>query len=225
MGSFDISKGIYFYEAGNFAESLEFFLNFTEINNLTEATEVAYYLGLSAIKLEKHELAIEALEQVVTSTQDSLKINQFRLLLSIAYSKTDRLILAEKELQLLQSTQAEKTSELFNALAFIHFEKGDAENAIKFYENVLSEDPENITAMNGLGYILAEKNLDISRALVLCKQVCDKKANYAPYLDSLAWVYFKMNFTSEAKKIIEQAKRLLPESKIINEHYNKIFEL
>lgn len=223
VADFDISEGIKFYEEGNFEKALSFFLNFRDPDTPEEASELAYYLGLLAIKRADYELAVNSLEQVVTTSMDAKKINQCRLLLSLAYAQTGRLKLAEAELSILQNTESENSTELFNALAFLAFERKDTEKAQEYYEQVLAEDPENSTAMNGLGYILADSEKDIPRALILCRQACDAKANYAPYLDSLAWVYHKMKLHNEAKKLIEKAKLLLPENAIIQKHYNEIF--
>ncbi|MEL3909137.1 MAG: tetratricopeptide repeat protein [Treponemataceae bacterium] len=226
MKEFDISKGVKLYEAENFAGALGFFLQ-QEADSLEEATELAYYEGLCYMKLEKYALAIDALEQVVTSSQDAKKIDQCRLLLAIAYAKTGRIKMAEVELKYLEKAYVgdEDGTDLFNALGFIAFEKGDAELAIEYYERVLSSEPENTTAMNGLGYILAESDKDLTRALMLCRKACDAKPNYPPYMDSLAWVYHKLNFPNEAKSLIERVKKVLPENTLVQKHYDEIFAL
>lgn len=223
MENFDISEGVKLYNDGQFAEALMFFLNVAEAQTPEEATELSYYKGLSAIKLENYDVAIEALEQVVTTCEDAEKINQCRLLLSVAYAKTNRTQLAEAELNFLKRSESKNTAELFNALGFIAFEKGEVKNAIDYYEKVLAEDPENTTAMNGLGYILADSDIDVSRALVLCKQACEAKPDYPPYLDSLAWVCHKLKLSNKAKDLITKAKKMLPENKFVQKHYDEIF--
>jgi tetratricopeptide repeat protein len=222
---FDITEGVALYEKKEFATALSFFL-MQEAGNREETAELAYYLGLCYMKLEKYEPAVDALEQVVTASQDAKKIDRCRLLLAIAYTKTGRVKLAEIELKYLENAAAEvDRSELFNSLGFIAFEKGDAEKAIEYYEKVLKADSGNVTAMNGLGYILAETGKDLSRALSLCRQACDATPDYAPYMDSLAWVYHKLKFPNEAKKLIDRVKKMLPESELVQKHYAEIFEV
>lgn len=224
MKDFDITEGIALYEKNEFTHALTFFLT-QEASNREETAELAYYLGLCYMKLENYEAALEALEQVVTASQDAKRIDRCRLLLAVAYTKTGRVKLAEVELKHLEnsaSSQAE-SSELFNSLGFIAFEKGETEKAIEYYEKVLSIEPANITAMNGLGYILADTDKDLSRALTLCRQACDAQPDYAPYMDSLAWVYHKLNFPNEAKKLIERVKKMQPDNKTVQKHYAEIF--
>lgn len=223
MEEFDISEGVKLYEAQKFSEALGFFLK-QEAGTRDVATELAYYEGLCYMKLENYALAIEALEQVVTSSQNTKKIDQCRLLLAIAYAKTGRVKLAEIELKHLEKSNSdEDATELLNALGFIAFEKDDVALAIEYYEQVLSLEPENVTAMNGLGYILAETDKDLTRALMLCRKACDAKPNYPPYMDSLAWVYHKLNFPNEAKSLIEKVKNALPENTLVQRHYDEIF--
>lgn len=224
MPNFDISKGIKLYNEENFADALAFFLT-VEATTSEDASELAYYTGLTAIKLKKYETAVDSLEQVVIGSQDEKKIQQCRLLLSLAYAKTGRLQLAEAELKFLNTDEEQETSELLNALAFLAYEKGEAETAIAYYEKVLEKEAQNLTAMNGLGYILADCNRDIPRALMLCKQAVDAKPSYAPYLDSLAWVYHKMKLNNEAQSLIQKVQKMLPENKTVQSHYDAIFNV
>ena len=229
MKEFDLSTGIALYNEQKITDALTFFLSAPESKTVEDATEKAYYLGLCYTKLGSYEQALEFLEQVVTSSQDEKQIFQCRLLLSVAYAKTGRVKLAEDELKLLEreissnSANSDK-ADLYNALGFIAFEKGEVQASIDYYEKVLKVQPNNTTALNGLGYVFAETNQNLSRALSLCRQATDAKPNYAPYLDSLAWVYYKMHFNHEAKKVIKQVYESMPNDEIVKKHYNEIMD-
>lgn len=226
MAEFNIQKGIDLYNQKKYADALVFFLSLDEPENYDNSLQVSYYLGLCQMKMLQYEQAIESLEPVVTANKVPAQVAQCRLLLSVAYAKTGRLTLAEKELALLQSsdTNLADSNELFNVQAFLCFERGDAQQAIDCYERVLIADPNNVTALNSLGYILADTGTDLPRALSLCRQAADACPDYAPYLDSLAWVYHKMHYPNEAKQCIEKAIQLLPENQTIKKHYDVIFE-
>jgi Flp pilus assembly protein TadD len=79
-------------------------------------------------------------------------------------------------------------------------------------------DENNPTALNGLGYILADSDLDIARGIRLCRKAVDKKPQSAAYLDSLGWAYFKGGDTAEARIWLRRALDLAPHQKVIREH-------
>lgn len=225
MVDFDISRGIKFCAEGRFEDALDFFFNCPEPENAEEASELAFYSGLCYIKLEQYEAAMNALEQAITACKEKAKVARARLLLSFAYTKTGRLKLAEEELRILDHSETDQNEALAvqNAIGYLAFEKGDVDRAIECYEKVLEVSPKNVTAMNGLGYVLADTNQKLPKALTLCKQAVEANPDYVPYLDSLAWVYHKMNFPNEAKKLIQKVKEMVPNDEIVKKHYDEIF--
>jgi len=89
-------------------------------------------------------------------------------------------------------------------------------------EKALKAAPENSTALNGLAYILAETDRDLTRSLLLCKKAVEKQPENPAYLDSMALIYHKMDLPSEAESCITRAKEKLPDNKIILKHFEMI---
>jgi Flp pilus assembly protein TadD len=79
-------------------------------------------------------------------------------------------------------------------------------------------DEKNTTAMNCLGYILADTGMDFFRGLRLCRKAVDRRPQNAAYLDSLGWAYFKSGDLAEARGWIRRALELAPNEKEIREH-------
>ena len=73
---------------------------------------------------------------------------------------------------------------------------------LKNYEKSLKRDPDNVTSLNGLGYVLACQDKDLTKALSLCKKAVDSSPNSAACLDSLGWVYYKLGMIEDAKKLL-----------------------
>nr|MCR4790829.1 tetratricopeptide repeat protein [Treponemataceae bacterium] len=94
--------------------------------------------------------------------------------------------------------------------------------SISLYTKVLNRNEENTTALNGLGYVLADSGRDLTRALSLCKKACDIKPDYAAYLDSLGWVYFNLGLYKEAENYTKQALVKLPDNEEIKDHMEAI---
>jgi tetratricopeptide (TPR) repeat protein len=74
-----------------------------------------------------------------------------------------------------------------------HERKGDYQMAEKYFEKCLSLKPDYAEAQNYLGYMWAERGTNLVRARELLEQAVKTEPNNAAYLDSLAWVLFKLN--------------------------------
>jgi tetratricopeptide (TPR) repeat protein len=183
-----------------------------------ESRELAYYLGLCYTKLGRFEDALLHLEQVIASGQDGLRVYQCRMTLAYIYVVTKRSKMAEFELQRLQNNGVE-SPQLYTTLAYAAWLQKRWKKAIDFYEKALGLDESNTTAMNGLGYILADTGEDLVRGLRLCRRAVDRKPQNAAYLDSLGWAYYKSGEIMEARIWMRRALDIAPNEKEIKEHW------
>jgi tetratricopeptide (TPR) repeat protein len=183
-----------------------------------EQAELAYYLGLCYTKLARFEDALLYLEQVVTGSKDILRVYQCRLTLAYIYVITKRTKMAEFELKRLQHNGFESV-QLYNTLAYAAWTQKKYKNAVELYEKALDLDENNTTAMNCLGYILADTDMDVMRGLRLCRKAVDKKPQNPAYLDSLGWAYFKSGELLEARTWLRRAVDLAPHEKEIKDHF------
>ena len=216
----ELKEGINLYNKKDYQEALVFFLSVSTEDVLIKI-EINYYIGLIYSRLSEYEQALEYLEQVVTASKDIAKVYQCRLILAFIYANTGRTRLAEFELSKLIEAGYESV-QVFSSLAYVYYEHHEIEKAIDYYEKALKTAPENSTALNGLAYILAETDRDLTRSLLLCKKAVEKQPENPAYLDSMALIYHKMNLTSEAESCITRAKEKLPDNKIILKHFEMI---
>ena len=189
----------------------------TDNLNDEEITEIAYYLGLSYTKLERYEEGLLHLEQVVTAGTNNLWASQCRMTLAYIYVVTERYKLAEYELSQLLKNGFESV-QIYTTLAYAAYGQKNYEGAIGLYEKALDLDSNNATAINGIGYILVDANMDLMRGLRLCKKAVELKPQNAAYLDSLGWAYFKIGDVSEARSWLRRALDLAPTSEEIRGH-------
>jgi len=214
-----ISEGVRYYRMKNWEKALgEFISADTSGFNFDEKTELAYYLGLCYTKLGKYEEALTFLEQVVTSGNDVFRIFQCRMTLAYIYVITKRIRMAEYELKKLQSSGFESPL-LYNTLAYAAYVQKQTKNAIELYEKTLEIDSNNATAMNSMGYILADSGTDVMRALRLCRKAVDIKPQSAAYLDSLGWAYYKSGELLEARTWLRRAIEIAPGEEEIKRHF------
>lgn len=214
-----IKEGVRLFRMKKWKDALEVFLSKdTSDFSIEEKMELAYYLGLCYTKLEKYEEALNYLEQVVTTESDVLRIFQCRMTLAYIYVLTKRVKMAEYELKKLQSNGLESPL-LYNTLAYAAHLQKQNKNAIDLYEKTLEIDAENATAMNSMGYILADTGLDVMRALRLCRKAVDSRPQSPAYLDSLGWAYYKSGEVVEARTWLRRALDLAPNEEVIQKHF------
>ncbi|MDR0683845.1 MAG: tetratricopeptide repeat protein [Spirochaetaceae bacterium] len=182
-----------------------------------EKMELAYYLGLCYTKLERYNDAVLYFEQVVTGAASPLRICQCRLTLAYIYMITKRPRMAEFELDRLIKSGF-KSVQIYTMMAYAAWMQKQYDRAVKMYENALDIDPNNATAMNGLGFLLVDNGTDIRRGLELCKKAVDKRPHSAAYLDSLGWAYYKSGQVNEARQWLRRALDLAPRQKDISLH-------
>ena len=58
----------------------------------------------------------------------------------------------------------------------------------RFFRRVLEQDPDNASALNYLGYMLADQDTRLDEAHKLIQKAVDQEPNNGAYLDSLGWV-------------------------------------
>ncbi|MBQ9909213.1 MAG: tetratricopeptide repeat protein [Treponema sp.] len=211
-----LKDGIAMYNNGDYNGALAFFLSLpedSEINNI----ELAYYIGLCYAKLEHYDDALLYLEQVVTGGLELERVLQCRYVLAVIYANSGRKKLAEFELnKLLESGY--KPASVYTSLAYVAWKQDDVEKCLDFYKKAIELEPDNPTALNGMGYVLACENRDLTKALSFCKRALDKRPNSAACLDSVGWVYLKLGLMNDAFKYLNQAQELLPQNEEISEH-------
>lgn len=215
-----LTEGINLYKQKAYSGALAFFLSLP-VDCGADKMEIAYFLGLCYAKLQKYDEALLYLEQVVTSGGQLERVLQCRFLLAVIYALSGRRRLADFELNKLLETGF-MTASVYAAIAYIAWEQTDTEKCLEYYENSLATDPENVTSLNGLGYVLATNDKDLTRALSLCKKAVNNSPNSAACLDSLGYVYYKLGLYADAKKYLEQAEMLDRDNEIIADHIKKV---
>lgn len=87
-------------------------------------------------------------------------------------------------------------------LAVIAGRRAEAED---WLEQLLDEFPDDISALNDLGYLWAERGVHLGRALPMIQRAVEAEPRNAAYRDSLGWVYYQLGRHGEAVVELEKA--------------------
>jgi len=214
-GSTAIANATERYAAGDYVAALDILVHATVGEE--EYLDLAYLLGLCYARLERFDEALLYLEQVVTQGLDEARVLQCRMALAVVYSATGRSKLAEYELKKMVEASPE-TSQVCAALGHANWKQGRVTESLVWYEKSLALDPENPTALNGYGYVLACSGQDLEKALTCCRKALDSDPQNPAYADSLGWAYFKLGRMDEAGPYLRAASELLGDSDESIEH-------
>ncbi len=85
---------------------------------------------------------------------------------------------------------------------------GEAE---KYFRKSLEMAPDFAEALNYLGYMWAERNVNLDEARQLLERAVKAETKNGAYLDSLGWVYYKLGRLQDALRLIQEAIRYTEE--------------
>jgi tetratricopeptide (TPR) repeat protein len=111
---------------------------------------------------------------------------------------------------------------LLSALAIAHDKRGDWQKALEKMRAVLEVNPQNASAANFVGYLLAEHGQDLDEAQRLVQRALDARPDSGAILDSLGWVQFRRGEVERAVETLERAVALAPDEPTLFEHLGEV---
>ena len=140
------------------------------------------------------------------------------LLLGIAYAQVRDFEAALPHLEATYALNPRDTDVLFN-LAMAHQELGHFETALRYGRDVLVLEPENPAALNFVGYILAERGIELADSEEMIRRALAVEPENGYYVDSLGWLYYQRGQYEQAAFELERAVELTDNNDpIILEH-------
>ena len=122
----------------------------------------------------------------------------------------------------LSAAKEDKAGVLFLRGAMYEREK-NYDLAEKTFRQVLDLDPTNASAMNYLGYMLADQNTRLPEAQDLIKKAISLEPNNYAFLDSLGWVYYRMNRLNDAEQELTRSVQLMSKDPTIHDHLGDVY--
>lgn len=115
-------------------------------------------------------------------------------------------------------------SSLYCMLGDLYYKNGEPEKAFQEYDISLSFLPDNALTLNNFAYFLSEENKDLEKAKKMSRRSIELVENNPTYLDTYAWVLFKLGDYHEAMEYIKLALEIAEAQGDDNEEYTKHYE-
>lgn len=93
------------------------------------------------------------------------------------------------------------------------------------YEAVLAQDPDNPHVLNNYSYYLSLRNEELPKAKALSGKLVAKFPNDETYLDTHAWVLYKMKDYQAARKVLEKIAVTSKNGTIVEHYGDVLFQL
>src|SRR5450755_1053742 len=127
---------------------------------------------------------------------------------------------------------AEKLSETKPDKETVYFMRGAMYERLKKYEaaeaefrKVLEIDPDSAGALNYLGYMLADRSVRLDEAQKMISRAVELEPENGAYLDSLGWLYYRMNRLDDAEHALVHAlsKTGVSQDPTVHDHLGDVY--
>jgi tetratricopeptide (TPR) repeat protein len=178
------------------------------------------WVGIAGVYYDRNNF-----DEAINTMIEAKKIlpEEFRVhfLLGISYQRkhalTEAAMALEKAVQL-----NEKSVDALSALALVYDEMKRPEDSDTMYEHALKQAPHNHLVLNNYGYSLAERGLQLERAMKMSKEAVEQQPNNQSYLDTYGWIFYRMGNYTEAERYVRKAVELGNTNAVLYEHLGDI---
>ena len=92
------------------------------------------------------------------------------------------------------------------------------------FRKVLASDAQHASALNYLGYMLADQNMKLEEALGYIKKAVELDPANGAYLDSLGWAYFRLGKYELAEENLVKASQKINTDPTVHEHLGDLYQ-
>jgi len=164
-------------------------------------------------------------ESILKSLFDGKNDRAVHLALAQAYDKAKNYAAMAKSLD-----EAEKLSESNDDKEPVLFLRGAMYEKMKRYDEaekefrrVLEVSPDNSSALNYLGYMLADRNMRVQEAVQLIQKALDQEPTNGAFLDSLGWAYYRLNRFEEAADYLRRSLQRGTKDPTVHDHLGDVY--
>jgi len=127
-----------------------------------------------------------------------------------------------RKVRILVNNEEQYLEQILALEAEISYRKGNIDEASKKFDSALEINPENPLILNNYAYYLAEEGIRLDEARKMIER-CLKIEENITYLDTYAWVLYKLGKYKDAEKVMSRifASEVIKDAELL-EHYGYI---
>jgi tetratricopeptide (TPR) repeat protein len=184
-----------------FAEAEVFYRRALAVNDTL--TDVWVNLGLVTDAQDDYQGALNIMQNAYEKIPwDTTTIMYYT---SVIHSRNEKFELARDGYSRLLASYPENIDFRFN-LGASYERLGEFENAETEFKLILEKTPENALVLNYLGYMYADRGINLKKALEMIKKAISQDPENGAFLDSYAWVLYKLGRYDDA--LVQMKKAL-----------------
>jgi tetratricopeptide (TPR) repeat protein len=193
---------------------------FEQVTKLEEHhADAWWFFGSSLFEQGKYSKLLEEMEQAQKAIPNDFR---FYLLQGLALTRMERqedAVQPLKKAYQLNPKDINTISTLALTLDGLHrFQESDS-----LYEEGLKLDPKSALLLNNYGYSLAERGLQLQRALEMSKQAITAEPDNSAYLDTYGWILYRLENYNDAAVYIEKSITAGKASAVVHEHLGDVY--
>ncbi|MCZ4367923.1 tetratricopeptide repeat protein [Sulfitobacter dubius] len=167
--------------------------------------------------------AIEVLEQLARSHGELAVVHSTLGDMLRAEEDYEAAIASYDEALALTPETARARWVLFYARAIAKERSGDWEGSESDFRAALELNPEQPQVLNYLGYSLVEQQRNLDEALDMIERAVAASPDSGYIVDSLGWVFYRLDRYEEAVEQMERAVELEPVDPVVNDHLGDVY--
>ncbi len=192
---------------------------FTRVTELEEKNvEAWWFIGTHYFDKGMNDEVLKVMDRARRALPSEAR---FFFLTGLTYSRMQQSDEAAKYLERALTLKPDDLNTL-SSLALVYDGMKRYGESDSLYERALELDPDFHLVLNNYGYSLAERGLQLERALDMAHKAVEAEPENASYLDTLGWVYFKLGDYAEAERFIAKAMATGDASATIVEHMGDV---
>ena len=217
--------GLEFFMADQYQKATSIFQSAIDKTDNESAKSLQYYYLASALAMDKqYDQALAASERAIELNKKDPRLGTRTAWIHYAAEHYDEAEKAYREFlsqygenyRTVEARESVRDARLMLSNVLVVKEQfPEAEEAL---ERVLDEFPEDIGAMNDLGYLWADQGKKLGRSLEMIKRAVEAEPENEAYRDSLGWAYYRMEKYDQAITELRKAADIEKPDPVILDH-------
>ena len=101
---------------------------------------------------------------------------------------------------------------------------GEFERSVNLFKKAIELNPDYADAYNYLGYMYADKGINLDESLKLIEKAISYEPNNGAFIDSLGWIYYKLGKYDQALVELQKAVDLIKDDAVVFDHLGDVYQ-